>query len=61
MWEKGKDSGWLAGDSVWQEGLLLGLELPREAQETELAGPGREENGAKKVCMCVYVLISRRG
>lgn len=61
MWEEGKDSGWLAGDSVRQEGLLLGLELPREGQETELAGPGGEQNGDKKVRMCVYVLNTRRG
>lgn len=49
---KGKTlAGWL-GTVSGRRGLRLGLELPREGQETELAGPGREENGAG-VCVCV--------
>ena len=48
---KGKTlAGWL-GTVSGRRGLRLGLELPREGQETELAGPGREENGAG-VCVC---------
>ena len=56
--KKGKTlAGWLGTVSGrWR--LRLGLELPREGQETELAGPGREENGAG-VCVCVCVLNTR--
>lgn len=42
-------AGW--GQLSGRRGLRLGLELSREGQETELAGPGREENGAG-VCVC---------
>ena len=56
--KKGKTlAGWLGTVSGrWR--LRLGLELPREGQETELAGPGREENGAG-VYVCVCVLNTR--